>query len=240
MHNKNTKLEMEKRDFLKTMALGTLGLSTLPLWGKSSENQNINELGYTLPELAYAYNSLEPYIDEKTMRLHHDVHHQGYVNGLNNSLSQLDKLRNTEDYVMIKHWERELSFHGSGHILHCLFWENMSPEKNKPDSQFSNIIKAQFGNFENFKTQFINSAVKVEGSGWGILVYEPLGQRLLILQTEKHQNQTIWNTVPLLVVDVWEHAYYLKYQNKRKEYLEAFFNIINWDVVSKRLEKALD
>ncbi|QLG47205.1 superoxide dismutase [Costertonia aggregata] len=194
----------------------------------------------TLPELPYAYNALEPFIDEQTMRLHHEIHHQGYVNGLNKALEQLTELKDKQDYEMIKHWERELSFHGSGHILHCLFWENMNPTKTMPKTQLKTLIDEQYGSFENFKTHFISSAAKVEGSGWGILAFEPFGEKLLILQAEKHQNQTLWNTLPLLVVDVWEHAYYLKYQNKRKAYLDAFFNIINWDVVSKRLKNALD
>ncbi|WP_299246315.1 superoxide dismutase [uncultured Aquimarina sp.] len=228
---------MEKRDFLKTTAIGGLGLATTSSWASTFETNYLENGDYKLPKLPYACNALEPYIDEQTMRLHHSKHHQGYVNGLNNALTKLKEAKTTNDFVLVKHWERELAFHGSGHILHSLFWENMSPNNSKPSNRLSRMIDKDFGGFEQFKNHFVASTAKVEGSGWGILAYEPLGNRLVVLQTEKHQNQTIWNTVPLLVIDVWEHAYYLKYQNKRKDYINAFFEIINWEEVAKRLTK---
>ena len=194
---------------------------------------------YTLPPLLYPYNALEPHIDEQTMRLHHDVHHQAYVNGLNNALQKLQEARKSGDFGLVKHWEREVAFHGSGHVLHSIFWTIMSPNSGgDPGGELLKAIEQYFGSYEAFKNQFLNAANQVEGSGWGILVFNPHLDAMQILQAEKHQDLTVWGAEPLLVLDVWEHAYYLKYQNKRPEYTKAFFNVINWDEVARRFEKA--
>lgn len=196
---------------------------------------------HQLPPLPYAYDALEPYIDEQTMRLHHDIHHKGYVDGLNNAEARLAEARASGDFALVKHWSREAAFHGSGHLLHSMFWPNMiaaSQAKSAPDGALSEAIKRDFGSYEAFKAQFIAASIAVEGSGWGILAYRPADDTLVILTAEKHQNLTQWGVVPLLVLDVWEHAYYLKYQNRRGEYVKNFFNIINWDDVARRYEKA--
>lgn len=188
---------------------------------------------YHLPELPYPENALEPWYDAETVRIHHDLHHKGYVDGFNKALSKLNEARENNDYSLIKHWEKELAFHGSGFILHNLFWTNMSPkgggEANGPIAEH---IKLDFGSFEKFKSQFSAAAVAVEGSGWTVLVWNPFLRKLEIVQVEKHQNLSVWGSFPLLVLDVWEHAYYLKYQNRRAEWVNNWWNLVNWKDVN--------
>ena len=194
---------------------------------------------HELPALPYDYNALEPHYDEQTVRLHHDIHHQGYVNGLNTALDKLAEAREKGDFALIKHWEREVAFHGSGHYLHSIFWTNLSPNGGGlPNGTLAEQINKDFGSFEAFQKQLSAASVAVEGSGWGVLAWDPTSEQLLVLQAEKHQDLTVWGAVPLLVMDVWEHAYYLKYQNKRAAFIEALWNIINWNDVNERFEKA--
>jgi Fe-Mn family superoxide dismutase len=198
-------------------------------------------MAHELPPLPYPYDALEPFIDEQTMRLHHDIHHAGYVTGLNNAEAKLAEARAAGDFGLVKHWSREAAFHGSGHLLHSIFWPNMiaaSEAKTAPDGAFAEAINRAFGSFEAFKAQFVAASIAVEASGWGILAYRPADDALVILTAEKHQNLTQWGVIPLLVLDVWEHAYYLKYQNRRGEYVKNFFNIINWDDVAARYAAA--
>ena len=191
---------------------------------------------HELPPLPYAYNTLEPHYDEQTVRLHHDAHQKAYVDGLNNAEARLAEAREKGDFSLVKHWERELAFHGSGALLHKFFWENM--KANGGGSATGDIavqIKEDFGDFEAFKKQFSAAAVAVEGSGWAILTWSNNFNKLEILTAEKHQNLTQWGAVPLLVLDVWEHAYYLKYQNKRAAWVEAWWNLVNWEDVNEKL-----
>jgi Fe-Mn family superoxide dismutase len=155
---------------------------------------------------------------------------------LNNAEAKLSEARENGDLGLVKHWSRELAFHGSGHYLHSIFWNNMKPNGGgEPSGELAEAIIRDFGSFEAFKAQFIAAANQVEGSGWAILACKcDLDGKLSILQSEKHQNLTQWGVTPLLVLDVWEHAYYLKYQNRRPEYTKAFFNVINWEDVEKR------
>ncbi|MDH7568986.1 MAG: superoxide dismutase [Armatimonadota bacterium] len=195
---------------------------------------------HELPPLPYAYNALEPYYDEQTVRLHHDAHHKAYVDGLNKAEEELAKARQAGDFALVKHWSREAAFHGSGHLLHTLFWQNLKPNGGgEPQGDLAQAINRDFGSFAAFKAQMSAATVAVEGSGWGVLAYNPVFDRLVILQAEKHQDLTQWGVVPLLVIDVWEHAYYLKYQNKRAAFVEAIWNVINWDDVAARYKKAL-
>ena len=192
---------------------------------------------HELPPLDYDYNALEPHIDEQTMKLHHDIHHLGYVNGLNNAEAKLAEARESGDFALVKHWERELAFHGAGHFLHCVFWKNMSPNGGgKPEGKLLEQIEKDFGSYDSFIAQFKAAAGAVEGSGWCMLVKNWPANKLEILTAEKHQNLTQWVVEPLLVIDVWEHAYYLKYQNKRAAYVEAFTSVINWQDVQSRFE----
>lgn len=191
--------------------------------------------GHRLPKLPYSYNALEPVISEEIMRLHHTKHHQTYVNGLNKAEEEMKKARETGDFSLIKHWEREAAFHGSGHYLHSIFWYNMHPKGGgKPKGQLSKSIDDTFGSFENFKKHFSEAAKNVEAVGWAILVWAPRAHRLEILTAEKHQNLTQWDVIPLLVLDVWEHAYYLQYKNERAKYVDNWWNIVNWRDVEQR------
>lgn len=239
---------MNKREFLKSSALLGAGLAAgfsainrgSTISGFTYPDAGLSQAGeYVLPALPYAYNALEPYIDEVTMKLHHDIHHAGYVKGLNNAIKKVGEAMDSGDFSLIKHWERELAFHGAGHFLHNLFWKSMSPAAGKRSQKLEQYLAGSFGSFDRFTALFKQATVSVEGSGWGILAYQPEGDRLVVLQAEKHQNQTQWITVPILVCDVWEHAYYLKYQNKRADYVNAFMQVVNWDAVSENLEKAL-
>ncbi|MEM6453577.1 MAG: superoxide dismutase [Acidobacteriota bacterium] len=193
---------------------------------------------YVLPKLDYAYKALEPSIDAQTMELHHSKHHAGYVRGLNAALARLDEARKAGDYAAVKHVSRDAAFHGSGHFLHCVFWKNMAPANQggggEPPTALANALTTSFGSVDRFRAHFSAASTKVEASGWGILAYEPIGGTLQVLQSEKHQNLTQWGVVPLLVIDVWEHAYYLKYQNKRGDYVKAFWDVVNWSNVAAR------
>lgn len=195
---------------------------------------------HELPALPYDYNALEPHYDEQTVRLHHDAHHKAYVDGLNNAEAKLAEAREKGDFALVKHWERELAFHGSGHILHTMFWDNMTRNGGGPATGLvAEEINKFFGSFDIFKKQFSAAAVAVEGSGWTLLCYNPIFKKLEILTAEKHQNLTQWGVVPLLALDLWEHAYYLKYQNKRAAFVEAWWNLVNWDDVNLRLAACL-
>lgn len=195
--------------------------------------------GHKLPPLPYAYNALEPVIDREIMRLHHLKHHQSYVDGLNKAEKEMQKARQTGDFSLIKHWEREAAFHGSGHYLHTIFWNIMVPNGGgAPKGQLSKAINDTFGGFEGFKKHFTEAAKNVEAVGWAILVWSPRSHRLEILQAEKHQNLTQWDVIPLLVLDVWEHAYYLQYKNERAKYVENWWNVVNWKEVEQRFNKA--
>ncbi|WP_270165309.1 Fe-Mn family superoxide dismutase [Paenibacillus sp. SYP-B4298] len=195
--------------------------------------------GHTLPPLPYAYNALEPYIDEETMRIHHDILHQNYVTNLNKAEKELEKARKTGNFDLVKHWERELAFNGAGHYLHTLFWETMSPQGGgAATGAIGEQIIRDFGSYEGFKKQFSQAAEKVEGGGWTILVWSPRSHRLEILQAEKHQNLSQWDVIPLLPLDVWEHAYFLKHQSKRADYIKDWWNVVNWPYVNERFLQA--
>lgn len=194
---------------------------------------------HQLPPLPYAYDALEPYIDERTMRLHHDQHHQSYVDGLNQAELEMEKARKTGDFQKLKHWKREAAFHGAGHYLHTIFWSVMHPKGGgKPSGRLMQQIQQDFGSFDRFQKHFSEAAKQVEGGGWAILVWSPRAHRLEILQAEKHQNLSQWDVIPLLPLDVWEHAYYLKYQNRRDNYIRSWWNIVYWPEVEKRFAVA--
>jgi len=237
-----------RRDLLKFGSfafLSTGAMEESALGRKASSNSSSGAFKeahkdgmYRLPPLPYDYNALEPICDEKTMRVHHDKHHETYVKGLNAAMEQIEAARKGNDYAPIQALSEKLAFHGSGHVLHTLFWHSMSPDKPEMPSNLARAIEMSFGSVQNAQSQFAAATKAVEGSGWGVLVYEPIAGRLLILQAGKHQNLTIWNTVPLLVCDVWEHAYYLQYQNNRATWVDNFMKIANWPFAAARLEQA--
>lgn len=206
-------------------------------------NINIAAPGqHKLPPLPYPHDALEPVISSATMHFHHDIHHKTYVDDLNKTELKLVEVREKKNYDNIKLLEDNLAFNGSGHILHSIYWTILTPPRktNLPSDNFISIINASFGSMNSFKEQFINAALKTEGSGWAVLVWIPAFNMLDILQTEKHQNIITYGGIPILVIDVWEHAYYLDYQNRRADYLKAVWKIINWKQVEKRFEEALE
>ena len=197
--------------------------------------------GHHLPPLPYPYNALEPVISATTLQIHHDHHHKSYVEGLNKAEIKLVEARKKGDFTLIKHWERELAFHGSGHILHSIYWTVMTPvgSGGQPRTQTRNQINNYFGSVSAFQHQFIEAAINVEASGWAVLVWEPSWGHLEILNAEKHQNLTQWGSIPILVLDVWEHAYYLDYRYRRADYVKAWWQLINWYEVERRLLLAM-
>ncbi|MCE7698168.1 MAG: superoxide dismutase [Methanobacterium paludis] len=196
---------------------------------------------YELPALPYGYKDLEPYISEEQLRIHHDKHHQAYVDGANALLKKFDS-RDSEEFD-VKAVAKELSFHVGGFVLHKLFWRNMGPAEKcggEPTGKIAEYIKKDYGSFERFKKEFTQTAVGAEGSGWAALTLCKRTDRIFIMQIEKHNVNLIPGFRIMMVLDVWEHAYYLDYQNRRPEFVDAFWNIVNWDEVNKRVEAWLD
>jgi len=194
---------------------------------------------YVLPELPFGYRDLEPHISEKQLRIHRDKHHQGYVNGANAILQKLDKARKEGADMDTKSTVKALSFNIGGHILHSLFWPNLAPAGKgggKPSGALGDAIEEEFGSFERFKKEFSQAAISVEGSGWAALSFCRQTNRPIIMQIEKHNTNVYPMFKILMVLDVWEHAYYLDYKNERAKFVDAFWSIVNWDKVNKRLE----
>lgn len=194
---------------------------------------------YVLPDLPYDYGELEPHISGQIMELHHDKHHKAYVDGANLTLEKLETARDKNDFGAIVGLEKTLAFHTSGHVLHSMFWQNMSPNGgDKPDGELGTAIDEFFGDFDKFKAQLTQACFTVQGSGWGVLAYEPLGKRLIIEQTYDHQSNIAQGATPLLVIDAWEHAYYLQYKNVKADFFDAVWNTLNWADAAKRFEVA--
>jgi Fe-Mn family superoxide dismutase len=192
---------------------------------------------YELPALPYAYNALEPFISEQILKLHHDKHHAAYVNGANAALEKLEKARNGEIQIDIRAVLRDFSFNYSGHFLHSLFWANMAPKSGgAPGGKLAEKINSDFGSFEKFKQQFSDAAKTVEGSGWAVLQYDKSTDQLLIAQIEKHSLLHLASLHMLMCIDVWEHAYYLQYLNDRAKFVDAWWNLINWEDIAKRFD----
>jgi Fe-Mn family superoxide dismutase len=195
---------------------------------------------YTLPQLPYGYDQLQPYISKEQLTLHHQKHHQAYVNGANAILDRLDKARKEGADFDVKATLKELSFHIGGHLLHSLFWANLAPAgkgEGKPTGSLGTAIEKEFGNFDRFKKEFSLAATGVEGSGWAALSFCRQTNRPIVMQIEKHNTNVYPMFTILMVIDVWEHAYYLDYKNERAKFVDAFWNIVNWDEVNKRLER---
>ncbi|MBI5253726.1 MAG: superoxide dismutase [Euryarchaeota archaeon] len=195
---------------------------------------------YSLPELPYGYKDLEPHISEEQLRIHHDKHHQAYVNSANAIIQKLDKARKDGADIDVKSTLKELSFHIGGHILHSLFWSNLAPKGKsgeKPGGVLGDAIEREFGSFDRFRKEFTQAAVSVEGSGWAALTFCRQTNRPMIMQIEKHNINVYPAFRILMVLDVWEHAYYLDYKNERAKFVDAFWNIVNWNEVNKRAEE---
>jgi Fe-Mn family superoxide dismutase len=194
---------------------------------------------YQLPDLAYDYGALEPHISGAIMELHHDKHHKAYVEGANHTNEQLLDARQRQDFSQIGALQHALAFHVSGHVLHSLFWQNLAPGAGgKPSGALGQAIDRDFGSFDGFRKQLTQVAATIMGSGWAALVWEPITRRLGTTQIHDHQSGITQASVPLLVLDAWEHAYYLQYRNEKAKFFEAVWNVWNWDDVARRFEAA--
>jgi Fe-Mn family superoxide dismutase len=194
---------------------------------------------YKLPDLPYDYNALEPHISADIMRLHHDKHHAAYVTNANKALETLTEMREKNQFDRIPAVERALAFNVSGHVLHSIFWRNLKPKAaGTPSGELATAINRDFGNFDKFKTQLTQATGTIMGSGWGALVYEPMTKKLNTVQVYDHQSNLTQAGVPLLVIDAWEHAFYLQYKNEKGKFFEAVWNVINWDDVGGRFTRA--
>ncbi len=194
---------------------------------------------YTLPELSYDYAALEPNISARIMELHHSKHHAAYVAGANTALEKLAEARETNNFANVNKFSKDLAFHLGGHTNHSIFWNNLSPEGgDKPEGELAAAIDDAFGSFDAFRAHFTAAAMGLQGSGWALLSFEGLGGNLLIEQLFDQQGNIPVATTPLLMLDMWEHAFYLDYVNVKADYVKAFWNIVNWADVTKRFEAA--
>ncbi|SIO91228.1 superoxide dismutase [Nocardiopsis sp. JB363] len=194
---------------------------------------------YTLPELPYDYAALEPWISGQIMELHHDKHHATYVAGANTTLEKMAEAREGGDFGTVNQLQKNLAFNLGGHVNHSVFWKNLSPDGgDKPEGELGAAIDDQFGSFDAFRGHFNAAALGIQGSGWAILAWDALGQRLIIEQLFDQQANIAIGTQPLLMLDMWEHAFYLQYKNVKADYVKAFWNVVNWADVQQRFTEA--
>ncbi|NQX33741.1 superoxide dismutase [Herbiconiux sp. VKM Ac-2851] len=193
---------------------------------------------YTLPELPYDYAALEPHISGKIMQLHHDKHHATYVAGANTALAALAEARASDNLANVNKLEKDLAFNLGGHVNHTVFWTNLTPDTQTPEGELAAAIDDTFGSFEKFQAHFTAVALGVQGSGWAVLGWDVIGQQLTVFQLFDQQGNVPFGVVPLFMLDVWEHAYYLDYLNVRADYIKAVWNIANWSNVAARFEAA--
>jgi len=195
---------------------------------------------FTLPALGYAYDALEPAYSAEMLELHYASHHQAYVDGVNKALASLAEVRDSGDFARINQLEKDLAFHYSGHLMHSIFWRNLAPNEGAlPAGTLESRIEAAFGSTDAFRRQFGAAGASLQGSGWVALTWESMRGTLLIEQVHDHQDRSAIGTVPLLVMDMWEHAYYLQYRNKKEKWIVAFWELVNWADVARRLDNAV-
>jgi Fe-Mn family superoxide dismutase len=196
---------------------------------------------YTLPELPYDYGALEPHVSGQIMELHHSKHHAAYVKGANTALDALAHARESDDFSDITKLQKDLAFHVSGHVLHSMFWTNLSPDGGgQPDGALAAQLDKDFGTFERFQAHMNEAAGTVQGSGWALATWEPAAGRIIVQQVYDHQGNHGQGSVPLLAFDAWEHAYYLQYKNVKADFFTALWNVVNWNDVAQRLTEATD
>jgi superoxide dismutase, Fe-Mn family len=236
---------MNRKAFLQnSFILG--GATLLPnnsLLAANTEQNGMDKLtdaqgNFALQPLPYKENFLEPYMDEETTHLHYTFHHGGAVKAANKDMQMIRKALDENNMETVDYWTKKLSMHFSSHILHSIFWTNLTNKKTDPKGNLLKDIEANFGSYDKLKAYISATSKNVDGNGWGILGYQPYSQKLTIMQCENHEKLTQWGVIPLLVIDVWEHSYYLKYKNKRGDFVDAMLNIINWDNVAERLDVA--
>ncbi len=232
---------MNRKLFLQNAGI-LAGASLLPassVFAQHLQHNSIDQLtdasgNFALQPLPYSENFLEPYMDAETMHLHYTFHHGGAVKAANKNLEMIRKSMDVNNYETTDYWTKKLAYHFSSHVLHSIFWTNLTNRPTNPKQELLKAIEKDFGSYERLKAYIAATAKNVDGAGWGILGYQPYADKLTVLQCENHEKLTQWGVVPLLVIDVWEHAYYLKYRNKRADFVDALWNIINWDNVAER------
>ena len=194
---------------------------------------------YSLPDLPYDYSALEPHISAEIMELHHSKHHQAYVDGANQALEKLASARESGDFGTVPMLEKNLAFNLGGHTNHSVFWKNMSPDGgDKPTGDVASLIDEHFGSFDGFKGQFEAAGSTIQGSGWAVLAWDSISAKPLIFQLWDQQGNVPIGLTPLLMLDMWEHAFYLQYKNVKADYVKAWWNVVNWEDVGQRLSNA--
>ena len=237
---------MNRKDFLQ-MGLLTSSATIIGAdnaFAQNLTNNNIDKLvdangNFVQQALPYAENFLEPYMDSETLHLHYTFHHGGATKAANKKKKKIKEALDSNNLETVDYWTKKLSFHLSSHILHSIFWTNLGNKVTTPKGELLKRIEKDFGSYDKLKAYLAQISKNVDGNGWGILGYQPYTDKLTILRCENHEKLTQWGVIPLLVIDVWEHSYYLKYKNKRADFVDALFNIINWDNASQRLDDAI-
>jgi Fe-Mn family superoxide dismutase len=237
---------MNRKQFLSASAILS-GAAILPNQSVLAQNYEANGLDrltdakgdFFHQPLPYNKNFLEPYMDEETVYLHHTFHHGGAVKAANKDLQMIRKAMDENSLETVDYWTKKLSYHFSSHVLHTIFWTNLTNRKTEPKGELLKRIEKDFGSYDKLKGYISKTSKDVDGNGWGILGYQPYSDKLTILQCENHEKLTQWGVIPLLVIDVWEHAYYLKYRNKRNDFVDTMLNIIDWDNVGERMNSAM-
>ncbi len=237
---------MNRENFMKASAV-LAGMSLLPVnnaFSQSLEQSGLDKLtdkdgNFVLQPLPYNENFLEPHMDQETLHLHYTFHHGDAVKAANKDLQMIKKSIDENSLDTVDYWTKKLSFHLSSHILHTIFWTNLTNKKSDPSGVLLKQIEKDFGSYDKLKVLISKTAKGVDGNGWGILGYQPYTQKLTVLQCENHEKLTQWGVIPILVIDVWEHSYYLKYRNRRSEFVDNLIPIINWDNAAERFNQAL-
>jgi len=237
---------MDRKQFFQNSLIvgGATILPSNSLFAASVNEGGIDKLAdmdgnFVLQPLPYSESFLEPYVDAETMHLHHTFHHGGAVKGANGDLKMIKKAMDEANLETVDFWTKKLAYHFSSHVLHSIFWTNLVNKQTSPTGNLRSRIEKNFGSYDKLKSYIISTSKNVDGNGWGILGYQPYSDSLVVLQCENHEKLTQWGVIPLLVIDVWEHAYYLKYKNKRTDFVDAVFNLLNWDNAAQRLDVAL-
>jgi Fe-Mn family superoxide dismutase len=237
---------MNRKQFIQSSLImgGATILPSNSVFAASVNEGGIDQLvdqdgNFSLMALPYPESFLEPFMDAETLHLHYTFHHGGAVKGANKDLLMIKKAMDESNLETVDYWTRKLSYHLSSHVLHSIFWTNLTNKPSTPTGDLLKRIEKDFGSYDKLKMYLAKTSKDVDGNGWGILGYQPYTDKLTILQCENHEKLTQWGVIPLLVIDVWEHAYYLKFRNKRNDFVDNLFNIINWDNALQRLNAAL-
>jgi superoxide dismutase, Fe-Mn family len=237
---------MNRKEFLKTSAIiGSASIlptsSAFPAGLQQSGMDKLTDADgkFALQPLPYSETFLEPHMDQETLHLHYTFHHGDAVKAANKDLDMIKKALDENNLETVDYWTKKLSYHLSSHILHTIYWTNLTNKKTDPKAELLKQIEKDFGSYERLKVLIAKTSKGVDGNGWGILGYHPVTGKLTVLQCENHEKLTQWGVIPILVIDVWEHSYYLKYRNRRAEFVDNLFNTLNWDNVADRYSRAI-